>query len=96
VARLFRVHRAEAGPKCPAGPIFFDADVARHKRDFHKEVFISMQFKAFDADVAPQNPALRAGFAPYGRIYGRICGRRTAIGEKSQKPVAPIRSALTG
>jgi hypothetical protein len=33
-------HRQNA----PQGRFFFDADVARQKRDFHKEVFISIQF----------------------------------------------------
>ena len=40
-----------------------------------------------------------AGFAPYGRIMGALrapCGRRTALGGKSQKGFAPTRSALTG
>jgi len=48
VARLFRATVRRPCQNAPQGRFFFDADVARQKRDFRKEVFISIQFKAFD------------------------------------------------
>ena len=47
VARLFRATVRRPCQNAPQGRFFFDADVAQQKRDFHKEVFISIQFKAF-------------------------------------------------
>ena len=42
VARLFRATVRRPCQNAPQGRFFFDADVARQKRDFRKEVFISI------------------------------------------------------